>query len=421
MDEIALYGRLGLALATGLLIGVERGFSMRRAGEGQRFAGLRTFGLIGLSGGLWGVLAAAVSPLVLAAAIAVFGAVLTAAYWQAARRRADIGATTLVAAIVAFAIGAAAVLSDPLAAAASAVVATLLLGSKDRLHGLVEKIERDEMMAAVKLLLISVVMLPVLPNRGFGPYDALNPYEIWWLVVLMAGLSFAGYLAVRVTGPNKGVVLTGLAGGLVSSTAVTLSLARESRAHPRRADLFGAGIVLATAMLSVRILVVLAILAPALVTLVAPGFAAALLIGLAGAAVLRRRAAAPHPPHAEIRFSNPFEFVAALEFGLLLAAVTLTVRFVENEIGTEGVYGAAMLAGIADVDAITLSLARLSLADLAPETAATAILLAAAVNAAAKTVLAAWRGGRPLALRTAPLLLAMGAAAALGIVAVRTL
>ncbi|MEQ8193330.1 MAG: MgtC/SapB family protein, partial [Rhodospirillales bacterium] len=194
MEDIDLYQRLGLALGIGLLIGIERGWQFRTEVEGGRIAGARTFTLIGLLGGVWGVLALNVHVAILGAAFLGFSALLVTAYIFNLRHSAkpDLGITTEVATLLTFALGALAVLGDMILAAAAAVVTVAVLDIKARMHGWIETITKYELDAAIKLLLISVVLLPLLPDKGFGPGQVLNPFTIWWMVVLIASLSFLG-------------------------------------------------------------------------------------------------------------------------------------------------------------------------------------------------------------------------------------
>lgn len=411
--ETDLFLRLGVSLALGLLVGIERGWHARELAEGRRVAGLRTFGLIGLLGGLWAVLSGLAGPLVLAVAFFALAALLAIAYWRTLEEDRDRGATSVVAALLTFAFGALAGFGALEVAAAGAVVVTLLLGVKAELHGLMRRMSHDELMAVIKLLLMSVVLLPVLPDKGYGPWAALNPYEIWWMVVLIAGLSFLGYAAIKIAGPKRGVALTGVLGGVASSTAVTLNLARIARRQPARRALLAAGIVLASATMFLRVLVIVALVAPPLAgPLLAPLLLAALVaLALSTAAFLRVAKAAPEEP---IELRNPFEFGMALQFGALLAAVMLLSHALHAWLGPYGLYGLAVASGLADVDAVTLSFASMaSEGTLASRFAAAGILIAVAVNSAVKAGLAGMIGGGALAGRVALFLgLALAAGAA---------
>lgn len=231
MAETDIFLRLGLALAIGLLLGLERGWHGRTAAEGDRIAGIRTFALTGLLGGVSAWLATVTTPVFSALAMLALGGLLAVSYWVRLRSDDDLGLTTEIALLLTFALGVAAVTGPMAPTAAVAVVAALLLSMKPTLHRWVRQIERFELEALFKLALISVVVLPLLPNQGYGPGQVLNPYLLWWAVVFVAGLSFVGYIAIRVLGARLGILATGLFGGIASSTATTLALSRLVRAN----------------------------------------------------------------------------------------------------------------------------------------------------------------------------------------------
>ncbi len=383
-----LFQNLALALALGLLIGTERGWHKRAGPEGSRIAGIRTFALIGLLGALAALLARETSWLLLAGLFVALAALLIVAHAQAARAGHDYGLTTVTAALIAFAVGALVMLGYAAPAAAAAVVTTLLLQLKPVLHRWLERLEERDLLAALKLLVISVVLLPILPNRGFGPQEALNPFEIWWMVVLIAGISFAGYVAVRATGAKRGLLLTGLFGGLVSSTAVTVNFARFVRDNAALRRLLAAGVVLAAVTMFPRMLLEVAVVNPALLPLLAAPLGAMTAVGAgAGFLLWRRRPRGAKP--AAMQFRNPLELATAIQFGALLAAVMLGVNLLRAAFGDPGVYFIAAISALGDVDAVTLSVARLAQGELANDVAARAIVLAALVNTAVKGVLAA--------------------------------
>ena len=241
---------LGLALALGLLVGVERGWQEREAAEGSRLAGIRTFSLISLLGGLWELLGRGSGEIVLGIAFLAFVVLMSAAHVAEARASHDYGVTTLIAALITFALGALSVRGEHAVAATAAVLTTIILSLKPILHRWLRRIEQQELTAALKLLLISVVILPILPDRGYGPWQALNPHELWWLVILIAVISFAAYCAVKIAGPERGILLAGFLGGLVSSTAVSLHLARLAAQGIQR-NIIAAGVLVASAMIKV--------------------------------------------------------------------------------------------------------------------------------------------------------------------------
>jgi uncharacterized membrane protein (DUF4010 family) len=410
-DQQMLY-RLGAALAIGLLIGVERGWHEREAREGARIAGVRTYGLIGLLGGGAALLAEAFGALAFGLAFVGLAGLLAAVYVENLRRgRADVGITSLVAALLTFVLGALAAMGEVVIAAASAVVATLLLGYKPQLHRWVNALEGAELRAGIQLLLISVVLLPILPNRGFGPWAALNPYAIWWMVVLIAGLSFVGYVAVKIGGAARGTLFTGLAGGLASSTAVTLHFSRLAAREPALAPVLATGVLLACGTMFPRMLLVASLLNRALFEPLVVPAAAMALCAYAPALVYLRRQSRMHAYEAS-PLKNPLELKTALAFGALLALVMLLGEALRSLAGDSGVLALAAASGVADVDAITLSLARMSGEDLGLATAAVGVVVAGAVNSLVKGAMAGVIGGRALGLRVGLPLLA-GACAGL--------
>lgn len=399
-----LYIRLGLALGIGLLIGVERGWRERAAPEGSRIAGVRTLGLVGLLGGLWALLAAELGELLLGLAFAVLAALMIIAYTMRARTDGDAGITTVVAALVTFALGALAVRGYESVAAAGGVVTAALLSLKPVLHGWLRRVEARDFYAVLQLLLISVVLLPVLPDQGYGPWNALNPYEIWWMVVLIAGISFAGYVAMKVVGTQRGIMLGGLFGGLVSSTTVTLNYSRLGRENRYRTVL-AAGVLVAAGTMFPRILIEVAAVNPALLELLALPLVLMAITVFSGALWLwhwQRRS----DELGEMPLHNPLRLATAVKFGLLLAAVMLLAEAFRAWLGEAGVYLLAGISGISDVDAITLSMARMAQGDLPAEVAVRAIMLAAMVNTIVKGVLATFIGGMALGARIVPVFVA---------------
>lgn len=391
--------RLGVALALGLLVGLERGWERRELPEGQRSAGLRTFGIIGLLGGVAAEIGA---PWMLAAIALVLGVVVALGYWRESRGEQDVSLTTAISAMLTYCLGAMAGAGELTVAASAAVVVALLLGFKPELHLMLRRIERSELLATLRLLLISVVLLPVLPNHGLGPWSALNPYQLWWMVVLVASFSYVGYFAHRLLGEQRGMLMTGLFGGLVSSTALTLSLSRHVREEGGGFDLPAAGIAIATAVMLPRMLIIIGVvdqflalkLAAPLLAGAAASLGSALWFSRRGRGAVSQRAGAHHD------LGNPLELATALEFGLMLAVIMLASHAAMELVGGRGLYAVAGLSGLVDVDAISLSVAAMSAQGAATaDTAARAALAAALVNTILKPVLAAVTGGGRIAWR----------------------
>jgi uncharacterized membrane protein (DUF4010 family) len=402
-SSLELTTRVGGALAIGLLLGLERGWQLRELPEGERVAGFRTFGLLSLLGAVASLVSNG-EPAVVAAALLAVGAIVAVGYLRTSRERTERSATGMVAALLAFALGAMAGRGDVETAAAIAVVATMLLGAKPELHRWLRTIEREELLATFRLLLISVVALPVLPDRGFGPWGVLNPYRIWWMVVLVAAVSYVGYLAKRLWGRDRGTLIGGVIGGLVSSTAVTIALSRRASADRGGYERLTAATVVASAIMFLRILAILAPMSIELCRLVfVPVAAAAAVAGSAAALfVLRARRTDGRDVADALAVENPLDLASALKFGLLLSAILVVSRALIAALGDRGLYLGAAAAGLADVDAITLSIAAMmNRGEIAGATAVGAVLLAAATNTAVKSALAITIGGRRFGARVA--------------------
>lgn len=402
MDQIELFYRLALALAIGLLLGLERGWHARREAEGDRVAGLRTFALSGLLGGVCGWLAQHAGPIVLGLAFMALTILVATSYWVQNRKpdEDDLGLTTEIALLLAFALGAAALLGDTSAAAAAAVAGTALLSLKETLHGWLSRIGRSELFALLQLAVISVIVLPVLPRRGFGPGEILNPYEIWWAVVLVAGISFLGYIAMRVAGPRVGAMITGLFGGLASSTSTTIALSRLVRGDHRLGPTLAVGAVLAGSVTFLRVLVLGMAFSPALLPALLPPLGIMAAVGFIGAGLLALTAG--RKLEAEPRLDglkNPMALGTALSFGAVLVIILLATHYLSLWFGEGGVYAVAAMSGLSDVDALTISVARLSREDLAISVAAKAIFLAVSVNTIVKAAIAIFVGGTQFGLR----------------------
>ncbi|MEW6444831.1 MAG: MgtC/SapB family protein [Pseudomonadota bacterium] len=401
MDRILVFQQLGIALAVGMLIGAERGWHDRAALEGQRVAGIRTFALAGLLGGLIGLLSGPLTPVFAGIAFASFAALIVASYWLSSiRDPTERGITTEVALLLTLSLGLLSTLGYPLVASATAVIVTILLGLKSVLHAWLERLSADELQAAMKFLLISVVMLPLLPNQGYGPWQALNPHVIWWMVVLVSALSFLGYFAIKLTDSRRGIMLTGLLGGLISSTAVTLSLSRHAAKGLYPPRILAAGVLAGCAIMFPRVLIEASAINPELLTPLLLPLLIMLLSMLGGAWLLWRRHAPDEASEGHRAEQNPFELGPALKFGLLLALIMLFASGAHAHFGDRGLYAVALVSGVVDVDALTLSTARLSLQDLPLETARNAILIAAFTNTLIKIALSMLVGGLALGWRT---------------------
>jgi uncharacterized membrane protein (DUF4010 family) len=401
---------LAIALLLGAIIGLERGWDAREQKSGERIAGIRTFSLVGLLGGISAILAAEVTvwafPVLLISVVAM-GLV---AYSQRLAHIRNFSITGLVGMVLTFCFGAIAVAVDPVIATAASVVTAMILDNKAEIHGWIQKLKSHELDAALKLLLISVVMLPLLPNEKMGPGGVLNPREIWYMVVMIASISFVGYFAIRVAGARKGILFTSLFAGLSSSTALTLHFSRQAARNEDFSPQFAAGILIACGTMFPRILIYCLIINSALLpSLIWP--VAVMTILLYGPAfyIWRRHSHQAEVSQPELS-QNPLDLSSALVFGALLTGILLLGEFLKNAFGDAGIYALAATSGVADVDAITLSLTRMSTENLAMGTAVLGIVIAAAVNNLVKSGMAWSIGNRQTGLLVAvPMVLSLAA------------
>lgn len=398
MPQIDTFSRLAAALAIGLMVGMERGWQSREGAGDNRAAGLRTFGLSGLMGGICGVLSPTLGPQITGFAFVAFTAAFGAFTWAEARALGSISATTLIAGMLTFLLGVLAVVGDVTTAIAAAVSMTVLLALRTQLHSWIATVTWLEIRAGLILMVMSFLLLPVLPDRSIDPWGAVNLHEVWLLAILMALISFTGYIAVRIFGDRLGIIVTAAAGGLASSTATTLTLARLGRDQPAAVNLLSGGIMISGAVMAVRVGVIASILNPALLPMLVLPLAAACLTmaALAGLYVFVIGGKTSDANGTQLAIRNPLEVATSLKLAAFIVVVMLAAELVQRVWGASGVLTVAALSGIADVDAITLSMARLTTQSAL---AAQAILLAVAVNTVSKATMAAWFGGMAVGLR----------------------
>lgn len=413
-DEETLI-RLAVALGVGLIIGLERGFDDRDELQTGRVAGMRSFGLLGLLGGLSGLLALQFGALPLAVGLlASIGAIA----WIESREtggRPILNRVTILAAIATFALGAVAVTEAPVAAGAGAVIVAWILRLKPVFYGFLARIEPHELAAVLQLLLVSLVILPLLPDRAIGPFGGVNPFKLWWLVVLIVGISFVGYVAIKLLGEGRGVLLAGFAGGLVSSTATAVTLADRGRSRPELAGTLAGGILLASTVMPVRLAAIIGAAEPALLrSVVVPLLATAAAGLLVVFGTLGRRLVRAEPETAPSAHDNPFSLMSAIKLAALVSVVTIGSQLLYDWLGAAGLYVAAALSAIADVDAVGLSTAELVGRGLSTRTGALVVLVAVVANTFVKLGIVAAAGSLALTWRVALGFAVMLAGAALG-------
>lgn len=393
IDESSLFLRFGIALVIGILIGMQREHAFEKE-DRELVSGARTFSLMALLGCTAGYVSDLTgSPLPMAASLLILGA-LFAINYAIESSRGETGITTEVAALLTFFVGVLAFWKHLTLAVALGVTIAVVLSVKPELHRFAKKITREDIWATLKFAVITAIVLPVLPNENFGipPLDVLNPYKIWLLVILISGISFVGYVMIKVIGTRKAIGLTGLFGGLASSTAATISFSQRSRDAENLARPFALAVIVAWTIMYGRVVVEVAVLNVELARMILIPVLAPVAGGLLACWFLYRSRWSKEA--ADVSFSNPFELKPALTFGFIFAGILLVSRAAQVYLGDMGTYISSAIAGLADVDAIALSLAALSdePEGLELTTAARSILLAAAANTAAKGGIALFAG-----------------------------
>lgn len=391
--ELSALPRYIAALAIGLLMGLER--ERNPAAK----AGLRTFALTALLGVLAAHLATELGvPWLIVAGLVLVGAMMIAAYLRSpAQPDGDPGTTTVAALMLCYGLGVLVWHAQIQLAVMLGIGATMLLYFKPELRGISQHMSRRDLLSVLQFAVLSLIILPLLPNRDYGPYGALNPYQIWWMVVLISGVGLAGYAALRIVGQRRGSVVLGVLGGLVSSTATTLAFSRHARASAARLPVAVVVIVLANLMVLVRLGVLAAVLAPSVLPALLPVLAGGLATGVVGAVygVIRLH---PQRELPTLEMGNPTELRTALGFGLIYATVLLAAAWLADWLGNHGLYAVAVVSGLADVAAITLSSLRLYNLDRMPvEVLVNVITLAVLANLVFKSVLALVIGGWSMA------------------------
>jgi len=392
VDVFSLFQKAGISILIGALVGLERERSLEA--RRQLFAGVRTFPLIGLLGFLSALMGYAVGMWMFGVLAIGFMALVVASYIIEAREGHH-GATSEVAAVMVFVLGGLIFFEYFIVSIASGVVLTLVLSLKQPLQRLVARVSEEDIYATLKFAIITAIILPILPDRTIGPLDVLNPRHIWYMVVLIAGIGFSGYVLVKFFGSKKGLALTGMMGGMVSSTAVTLSFSQKSREAPELGKTFASAIILACTIMYPRILIEIAVVNTSLLRFMWPMLAILTVSGITASLLLllgKTRDATT-----DVVLTNPFRLLPALKFGLIFAVILFVASAAQQYLGAGGVYVAAGLAGLTDVDAITLTMARLAANEAIQEhTAAVAILIAVVVNTVVKAGIAMTLGAATL-------------------------
>ena len=409
----------GIAILIGALIGIEREKRQRAEGE-ESAAGLRTFILLAIAGALSAWLAIESGEMWIFAGAGMACALLILAGYASHVRIAphSFGLTTEIAGVVTFLLGGTVLFGYPQLAVGLAIATSALLAFRKTLHGIVERLGWDDIFAGLKLLIVIFIVLPVVPRHAVDPWGALNPYQLTWLVIFIAGISFLGYLASRWMGAGRGAAVTGLVGGLVSSTAVTLSLSRQSRdaSDDAGATALAAGVLLSWMVMFVRVVIEAAVVNPSLTGVLAlPMGAMAVIAGLGATLLLVRRRGGAASGGAALALKSPFSLAFAIKFAALLAVITLVVDLVSDRAPGAGVFLVSAVAGIADVDAITLSLAAKA-RETGAGPAVAAIAVAVLSNTLVKCGFVFWIADRRMRAAVTPTAIVIAVAAVASVV-----
>ncbi|WP_309669638.1 MgtC/SapB family protein [Gemmatimonas sp.] len=420
MLDLPLALDLLVSALVGLAVGVEREWSGHTTGPDGRFAGIRTFTLLGVIGGFGGWFFRDGHPAL--GAVIIGGGVLfpVAAYAATLRRPGTTtDGTTEVAAILVVAMGAASALGHRTLASAAAVICVLLLAEKSTFQNALQKVAAHELRAALQFAVLALVILPLLPSGAYGPFAAFQPRQLWIVVLLFSGLNFAGYIARRVIGETRGLGVTGLLGGLVSSTAVSLTFSRRSRTDPDLALPLALGVVAACTVLIPRLLVISSMLRPAVAMAAIPVLVLPFLVGVSLILFVMWQAretrvpptSAPAlAPHAPNSGQNPLALASSLQMALAFQVVLFAIAWVQQAVGTTGVLLSATLLGLTDVDALTVSMTRFGADPANVRVAAAAIGIGVLSNTLLKLALVVTIGAPRFRARAATGLLALAAA-----------
>lgn len=379
---------LAVAALAGTAVGIEREWSGHTVGPHARFAGVRTFLLVGLQGGLagWFIRGGLVG--LGLAVIGAAAALIVAAYVVVARQGGDaVDGTTEMAALAVLSLGVVAGLGFPLVTSAIVSVMVLALVEKSRIHSAIRRLGEKELTAALQFAVLALVVLPLLPTGPFGPFDSIRPRALWIVVLLFSALNFVGYIASRTLGTGRGYILSGLAGGVVSSTAVTLQFARRSREEAKAGNALALGVVGACTILIPRVLILTAVLNTQVTLALIPFVAPAFVVGgaLVAASFVRHGHSASGNPPEEPR--NPLRLWSSLRMALAFQVVLTGVAFIQARTGTQGVLISAAALGLTDVDALTYAMCRLATGQDLVALAARGLALGILSNTVVKAVI----------------------------------
>lgn len=405
MELTELISRFAVALGVGLILGLERGWRTRTETSGSRTAGIRTLTISALLGGVIGSLGNALGSeaggALIGLAFLAYSVLIAIFCREENLANKTFSATTAVVSTLAFGLGVYALIGDLHVAAAVAVVAAIILALRESLHGLVAAVTWPELRSGLVLLAMTFVALPIMPTNSIGPYGGINPRNIWLMAIILAAVSSFGYVTIKFLGATRGILLAAATGGLASSTAVTIASARRAAAHEAPPRLLAAGVALASTVMFLRVCAIILVLNPALGVLALPPLTAAALTSLGFACLPFYWASRGARRDHTIEVRNPFSFWAVVSFAIFIGFLILAGQALVHISGAAGAIIGAAVAGIADADAIVVSMTQLTPQPLALSSATLAILAAVSTSMISKIVISAVIGRGPFAWRIA--------------------
>ncbi|MEN8172451.1 MAG: MgtC/SapB family protein [Chloroflexota bacterium] len=390
--------RFGVALLIGALLGMEREFIQQKE-DAADFAGIRTFSLIALLGSVTAFMATDFDILLIALSLGGLILLITVSYFGKLKgNKRVIGITTEVAVMLTFLFGVLVMGDQSKVAIALAVLTSLMLALKGRLHGFIRRMSDEDLRVTLQFALVAAVILPLLPDRAIDPLGILNPFQVWLMVVLVSGIGFSGYILMKVLGPSRGINLTGILGGLASSTATTISFSTASRKNPAMSKHYARAVVLASSMMLPRVLFLILVIYPPLLRVVSLPLAAMLVSGLALVFFLQRKDTITESDfERSFDVAHPLKLSTAIKFGLVFAIIFIGIEFAQSSFGSIGVYFASASAGLMSMNAATLSIVQLlSQAQLDLQVAGVAIVIAAIMNTISKGAIVYFTGSQAL-------------------------
>lgn len=396
--------QIGVAVLLSALVGLEREQKYQLSKRGH-FAGFRTFALIGMLGALSYILGQGYPIIFYILAAGMFLFVMVSHLVTAGIRKGGVGITSEIATVIIYIVGVMCAMEMYVLATSVALTTLAFLHFKIPLHKWAKRVQDEELLSTLQFVIIAFVVLPLLPDKGYGPYEIFNPYIIWLMVVLISGISFLSYITIKILGPRKGIGVSGFLGGLISSTALTLSFSGESKKNPLIVCPYVFSVIMATIAMFLRVLIAVAIINKDLLSRVIVPVVAMGVGGIVCAWHYWRKkdskdgGISESIRHQSFKLKSPFSLIPALKFGVLFGLILFLSRFMTDIYGDKGFYVTSVFSGIIDMDAIVVSAANLTKNGVAVTTAAMAIIIAIVTNVIAKGGMFALLGNKKVAIR----------------------